>query len=140
MILMNTNNSQTSKFKVEIIHPEISYEVTGIAFNVHNSIGRYGRERQYADEFEKKLKELNIPYVREFAIGDSGNTVDFLIDNKLILEFKAKRLVTKEDYYQVQRYLQSSGLRLGLIINFRNIYIKPMRVVRIDTDNRARFV
>jgi hypothetical protein len=46
-----------------------------------------------------------------------------------------KRILTKEDYYQLQRYLQESRAKLGLLVNFRNKYIKPKRVVRIDTKN-----
>ena len=68
-------------------------------------------------------------FVREKQIGNSGNIVDFLIENKIILELKAKRLITKEDYFQMQRYLQASGLEIGLIVNFRDSHIKPKRVL-----------
>ena len=39
------------------------------------------------------------------AVKKVVSTVGFLIDGKLILEVKAKRLVAKEDFYQLQRYL-----------------------------------
>lgn len=35
----------------------------------------------------------------------TGNILDFIVDDKIILEFKAKPIVLKEDYYQIQRYL-----------------------------------
>ncbi len=124
----------------KLIYPELSYTITGICFYVQNNQGRYAREKQYGDEIEKKLRESEIPYKRELPIGDTGNIVDFLIDNKIILELKAKRLVTKEDYYQIQRYLQISNNKLGLLINFRDKYIKPIRIVRIDTDIKSKFV
>lgn len=66
--------------------------------------------------------------------------VDFIINDKVLLELKAKRFVTREDYYQTQRYLQSTNLNLGLIVNFRSRYLKPMRVVRIDIDAKKRFL
>ncbi len=81
-----------------------------------------------------------MPYRRELAIGDTGNMVDFLIDEKIILEIKAKRIITKEDYFQTQRYLQALNIKLGLLVNFRSNYLKPVRIVRIDTDARKRFV
>lgn len=135
-ILMNTNyTNKTGK----LIYPELSYVITEICFAVHNQLGRYAREKQYGDLLEEKLKEIKIPYKREFRIGKTGNTVDFLIDNKIILELKVKPLILKEDYYQLQRYLQALGIRLGLLVNFRNRYLKPIRVIRIDTDARNKF-
>lgn len=132
---MNTNNKNN-----KLIHPELSYVITGICFDVHNELGRYSREKQYADEIEKRLKELKIPYKREFVIGDTGNVVDFLIDGKIILELKVKRFIVRDDYYQIQRYLQISGIKLGMIINFRHRYLKPVRVVKIDTDIKKKFL
>ena len=86
-----------------------------------------------------KLKEAKIPYRREFPIGKTGNRVDFLIDDKIILEAKSKDIITKEEYNQTQRYLQSSKKRLGLLVNFRNRYLKPVRIVQIETDARKKF-
>lgn len=67
------------------------------------------------------------------AIGDSGNIVDGIVDGKVLLEFIAKRIVTKDDYYQTQRYLQETGLLLGILVNFRDKYIKPKRIVKITS-------
>ena len=125
--------------KEKVIYPELSYAVTGACFYIHNQLGRYAREKQYGDAFEVKLKELKIPYRRELSVGDSGNVVDFLIDDKMVLEFKAKRIITKEDYYQLQRYLQVLGIKLGLLINFRSPYLHPSRIVRVDK-NKSSFV
>lgn len=134
---MHANN--TNK-KSELIYPELSYTLNGICFSVHNELGSYAREKQYGDLLENKLKEIGISYKREYPISDLGNIVDFLIDNKIILEIKAKRILLKEDYYQLQRYLQESHTKLGLLINFRNKYIKPVRIVKIDTLNRNKFI
>lgn len=129
MILMNTNNISN---KSKIIYPELSYVITGICFDVHNELGRYAREKQYGDKIEIKLSELKINFKREFLLPNTGNIVDFLIEDKIILELKAKRIITKEDYYQLQRYLQALDIKLGIMVNFRNQYIKPIRVVKIE--------
>ncbi|MFH1161902.1 MAG: GxxExxY protein [Candidatus Jorgensenbacteria bacterium] len=131
---MHTNTTN------KIIYPELSYALTGVSFSVHNQLGRFSRERQYGDAVEAKLKELKIPYEREYNVKGSGNIIDFLVDSKIVMELKAKPVVSRDDYYQVQRYLQTLNLKLGIIVNFQNRYIKPTRVVRIDTPSKARFV
>ena len=123
----------------KLIYQELSYTLVGILFSVHNELGQYAREKQYCDLIEDKLRLVKIPYKREFKIANSGNTVDFLVEHKIILETKSKRILTKEDYFQLQRYLQESKIKLGLLVNFRNKYIKPVRIVRIDTDNKYKY-
>lgn len=134
---MNTNHTNKNG---KLIFPELSYLITSICFAAHNALGRFSREKQYCDLIEQKLKELRLPYKREHEVPGSGNIADFIIDDKIILEIKAKRLISKEDFYQIQRYLQSLDRQLGLLINFRNRYLKPIRVIRIDTDVRKKFL
>jgi len=133
------HTNYTNNKNKKLIYPELSYFITDLCFDVHNQLGRYAREKQYCDFLENKLKELKINYQKEYSIKNTGNRIDFLIDNKIILEIKAKRLVLKEDYYQLQRYLQIMNIKLGLIINFRNRYLKPLRIIRIDTDVKHKF-
>lgn len=133
---MGTNDTNNTN---KIIYPELSYLIVGICFATHNELERFSRERQYCDLIEQKLKEIKIPYKRELKIGDSGNVIDFLIDEKIILELKTKRLLTKDDYYQLQRYLQTLNIKLGIIVNFREKYLKPKRIIKIDTNNRNKY-
>jgi GxxExxY protein len=134
-MLMSTNQRMATNraMKSELIYPELSYQINGVCFETHNEIGCYAKEKQYCDVIEQKLKDKNIFYEREFSIGDSGNYVDFLLNNEIILEVKAKRMVLREDYYQLQRYLQASQVKLGLLVNFRDKYLKPKRIIRIDS-------
>ncbi len=124
----------------KLIYPELSYCATGICFATQNQLGRFAREKQYCDLIEEKLKESKINYERECTIGKTGNRVDFLIEGKIILEIKTKPFLLKEDYYQLQRYLQITDKKLGLLVNFRSRFLKPARVVRIETDTRKKFV
>lgn len=116
-----------------LIYPKLSYKITGILFKVHNKLGRYYKEKQYCDLIVELLSKENIRFEREkkFPISENigGNQVDFLIENKILLECKTKPFITKEDYYQILRYLRASGKKLGLLVNFRNKYLRPKRIV-----------
>lgn len=127
----------SEKYKVseKVIYPELSYLVVGILFSVHKELGQYAREKQYGDSIEAKLKEAEIHYEREIPISNSGNILDFLIDDKIVLELKAVRELNKEYYRQIQNYLQQSNKKLGILVNFRSERIKPTRILRIDNPN-----
>lgn len=128
---MDTNDANE-----KILHKDLSYQLNGIFFETHNELGRFLKEKQYADFVENLLKEKGIKYKREFALIDAinnveRNRVDFLIEDKVIIDIKAKKILTKEDYYQMLRYLKVSGLKLGLVVNFRNSYLKPKRIINL---------
>ncbi len=119
-----------------ILYPELSYQICGVCFDIHNKLGRYLNEKQYADAFEVLLKENKINYIREteLPISFSGerkrrNIPDFVVDGKIIVDLKAKPFIEKEDYFQMKRYLASLNRELGLIVNFRQKYLYPKRVV-----------
>jgi GxxExxY protein len=127
------------RIKDKIVYPELSYVITGILFDIHNNLGRFCRERQYGDMLEFLLKEQGLIYEREKELpvekieNQFTNRVDFVINNQILLDLKAKDFVTKEDYYQMNRYLSAGGKNLGLIVNFRNKYLKPIRVIRSNS-------
>lgn len=134
MYTNDTNN--TNLDRPDPIYKNLSYVITGVLYSTHNELGPYAREKQYGDVAERIFRERGIKCAREQRIGDSGNIVDIIVDDKIALEFKAKRILTKEDYYQTQRYLQESGLKLGILVNFRDKLIKPKRIVKIDNWNK----
>ena len=126
----------------QLIYPKLSYKINRILFKVHNELGRFLNEKQYADAIEKYLLETNIQYEREKILPPSfrgetkgRNRIDFLIENKIILEIKTKRMLTKEDYYQLKRYLVTLNIKLGLLVNFRNQYLRPRRILNSSVKN-----
>lgn len=120
----------------KIIYKDLSYKIFGICLEAHEILGYNCKEKQYCDLMEKLLirekikfeKEKNLAYyLGENKIG--GNIVDFLIENKVLFDAKAKRFITREDYKQMKRYLEAANLKLGIIINFRDRRIKSNRII-----------
>jgi GxxExxY protein len=120
----------------EILFKDICYKINGLFFKIQNELGRYRNEKQYGDKFEQLLKENKIKYFREFKlpisfIGEKNcrNIVDFIINDEIIVELKAKTIITKEDYFQTQRYLNTLNKKLGLLVNFRQKFLKTKRIL-----------
>ncbi len=120
----------------KVVHKELSYKITGLLFKTHQELGHYRNEKQYADYFEKLLVKEGIKYIREYKFVDHqyGKDIircicDFIIEDKIILEFKATSFITKKDYYQMKRYLVTLNLQLGIIVNFRQYRLSPKRVL-----------
>ncbi len=129
---MATNEEKIVKVSQKVIYPELSYKIVGILFETHKELGSYAREKQYGDLIEKRLIELNLPYKRELAVSNTGNILDFLVDDKIILELKSVREINKEYFRQIQNYLQQTNAKLGLLVNFRTSHLRPIRVIKID--------
>jgi GxxExxY protein len=132
----NTTTNTTNGKVVGLVYPELSYTLMGILFEVHNKLGTKYQEKHYQRAIEIKLKELGISYEREKKIevtfekeklGDFF--VDFVIDDKIILEIKMIWHISKNDIKQVLRYLKATGLRLAVIANFKHQRLEFVRVL-----------
>ena len=122
--------------KEKVIYPELSYTLMGILFEVHNKLGTKYQEKHYQKAIEIKLKELNIPYKREekvtieFGKEKLGEFyIDFIINDKIILEIKKVWKITQDDIKQVLRYLKATNLKLAIIANFRHKKLEYRRVL-----------
>lgn len=133
---MEISNKQ--KVSTKVLYPELSYKIVGILFEAHKKLGSYAREKQYGDFIERRFKETELPYKRELAISNTGNVLDFIIDNKIILELKSIREISAECYRQLQNYLQQTNIKPGMLVNFRTSQLRPTRVLKIDNHNFIR--
>ena len=127
----------------KVVYPELSYEIVGVLYSAHNKLGGYANEKQYGDYIENELKEQKIKYEREKVLDQyfpeerSGrHRIDFLIEDAIILELKCARILSKEAYYQIQRYLRALNKKLGLLVNFRDKYLRPHRILNSQTTIR----
>lgn len=116
----------------EFLYGDETYKLRGILFAVHNELGRFAKEKQYCDKAEEHFKLKPVPYLREPNIGDTLDRPDFIVWDLIVLEFKAKPFLQKEDFEQTQRYLNQTKLKLGILVNFRAKYLKPQRILNIN--------
>ncbi len=129
-----------------IIYAEESYKLIGIAMKVHRKLGNKYQEKHYQKLYEEYLKDLSIPYKREVKIKvktDDGCeigefAVDFIVRDKILLEFKYVNFIQYQDVKQVLRYLDATGMKLGIIINFKLNRLQYKRIINPRFDkNKA---
>lgn len=120
----------------DIIYKDLSYKINGFLFKTQNDLGRYRNEKQYGDYLENLLKTNNIKYAREVRLPESfigekkgRNICDFIIEDKIIIELKTLNFLDKDSYLQIKRYLASSNLILGILVNFRQSCLTPKRIL-----------
>lgn len=120
----------------DLIFPEESYRLNRIFFDIQNDLGTSLQEKHYQRALKAKFIENKIPFKQEVAIdlkykGEKLGKffADFVVFDKIIIEVKTTPLITSEHVKQVLRYLESTGYKLGLVVNFRKRPLKAKRVV-----------
>ena len=122
--------------KKDLIYPELSYKLIGIAYSIFNELGFGHLEKTYQRAFAKELKEANIPFVEQikYSVEYKGekigyNYFDFQIEDKVIIELKKSGYMSKKNIEQISNYLKVSNLRLGLVIIYTPEGVRCKRVV-----------
>lgn len=121
----------------DLIYPKESYKIMGLAMDIHNELGNIYQEKNYQKVFAEKLEKLGIPFEKEKAIivktkdgCEIGKfSADFIIDNKILLEFKRVNFIHYNDVKQVLKYLNATKLKLGIIINFKLNRLQYKRII-----------
>lgn len=120
------NSANTTNTK-RLIYPELSYKIMGILFDVHNRLGGSFEEKYYQRAVEKLLKLNKINFNKELKadISFEGDKIgkyflDFLVENKIIVELKTVPELLPIHFRQVRSYLKVKNLELGILANFRS--------------------
>jgi len=111
---------------------KLSYEIIGIAINLHKSIGPGLLESAYenalAHDLRQKgyhvLQQVSMPFVYKDVKMDVGYRLDLVVDNKIIIEVKSVENLAPVHYSQLLTYLKLSQMKLGLLMNFNTKYLK----------------
>lgn len=122
----------------ELIYKELSYKIVGLLYELYNKIGAGHKEKYYQSGLQVLLEENNISYKRELfcplKLGDKvigKYFLDFLIDDKIVLELKSASYFKKQDFEQIFVYLRSNNLKLGILVYFTKSGVRFKRIVNI---------
>ena len=111
---------------------EISERLIGAAIEVHRYFGPGLVEQVYEEALchELTLRELRFERQKLVPISYKDNRLgtplrlDLLVEEKVIVDLKAKEEVIAFDRAKLLSYLRLSKLRLGLMINFHSAVLK----------------
>ena len=137
--------AQISRIRVEyfvmedgdFIFKELTYDIIGAAMDVYNNLGNGFLEAVYSEALcielrardiqFKKEKELEILY-KEIIL-DKKYKADLIVADCILLELKAKTDLSIADESQVLNYMNCTGIRVGLLLNFGGKSLEWKRLI-----------
>jgi GxxExxY protein len=110
------------------ISPEaelVAADVIGAAIEVHRHLGPGFLEKIYQEALCLELEARRIAFERERAVmvvyrgtRIPGQRIDLIVAGQVVVELKAAIRIDLASEAKVISYLRTTGLRLGLLLNF----------------------
>jgi GxxExxY protein len=108
---------------------ELTYQIIGLAMQVHRVLGPGLLESIYEKCLCYKLAQARIPFARQVALPlrygsvtfDSGCMADIIVDEQVILELKAVERILPIHEAQLLTYLRLTQCRVGLLIKLNTV-------------------
>lgn len=111
---------------------EISLIIVNTAYHVHYTLGPGLLESVYEEIMYYELckqglnvqRQQSIPIIWDELKMEIGFRADLIVESKVIVELKSVETIASVHPKQLLTYLKVTGMRLGLLINFNEPFIK----------------
>ncbi len=130
--------SEKNKARKDIIYADLSGQIIGVLLDVYNQLGHGYPEKTYQKAVAlaftkaglKHIEQLYVPVIFDGKVVGK-NYFDFLVEDKVVVEIKRGDYFVKSHIDQVNKYLISKNLKLGILAYFapRTVHLK--RVVNL---------
>lgn len=124
-----------------MLHEELTHSVIGSFFEVHRELGFGYREYLYSLALERDLTAKGHRVDREVSVmvyfkGEplATQTLDMIVDEKLVIENKATERLHPGSMLQLFGYLCATNLELGLLLH----YGREPKFHRVTCENRLK--
>jgi len=125
----------------DLLSPELTEAVIGSFYDVHRQLGFGFREYIYDLALERDLVAKGHRVEREVSVmvffrGEplARQTLDMIIDQKLVIEIKSTEFLRPNATSQLFSYLHATNLELGLLLHFG----REPKFYRVLYENRLR--
>ncbi len=119
-----------------ILYKDLSYQIIGLAMEVHRKLGYGFLEKVYENSLMILFRREGIRSEQQYPIkvyfeGEVvGNYVaDILIEDKIIIELKCVEKINNIHKAQALNYLNATRMRLAIILNFAKDKLQYERLV-----------
>jgi GxxExxY protein len=115
---------------------DITYAINGAVFEVNRILGSGFLEKVYENALLVELKRLGIKaesqvpikvLYKEKVVGEY--IADLLVEDKVIVELKTVENIDKVHEAQLLNYLKATGIRVGILVNFKHPKAEIKRMV-----------
>ena len=122
---------------------ELTYEINGAVFEVNRVLGPGFLERVYQNALMVELRNRGLKAESQAAItvDYKDNVVgeyiaDILVEEKVILELETVDRLEKIHEAQLLNYLRATGIKIGILVNFKHTRAEIKRMVLDLAENR----
>jgi GxxExxY protein len=134
---MNTDNNAGERVGHELAHRELSEAIIGAAMKVLNTLKPGLDEKLYerALAIELRKRGYRVETQKQFPVSYEGELVgtlvpDMIVNETVIVDPKVVTGFHDTHLAQMIGYLNITGLKLALLLNFKNVKLEWKRVVR----------
>ncbi|MFD2255049.1 GxxExxY protein [Luteolibacter algae] len=120
----------------ELLLKEEVFQVVGCAMEVLNTLGHGLLEKPYENAMAVEFRQKGIPFQQQPrfpVIYKSVNVGEYIPDliafDSLIVDTKVIAAIGNNEKAQIINYLKITGLRVGLILNFKHAKLEWQRIV-----------
>jgi len=115
---------------------QLTYKINGAIFEVNRVLGAGFLEKVYENALVLELNRQGLKAISQVPISVRYKdalvgeyTADILVEDKVILELKAVDRIQKVYEAQILNYLKATGIKVGLLVNFRHPKAEVKRFV-----------
>jgi GxxExxY protein len=119
-----------------LVHENETGRIIGCTMEVLNTLGHGLLEKPYENALVVEFQRQDIPYQQQlrFDVIYKGVKVgeyvpDLIVFDKVVVDTKVIEKITDHEIGQVLNYLKITGLKLGLVLNFRKARLEWKRIV-----------
>lgn len=131
------NIKEEKIFMGKLLYEDLTYKIIGAAFEVHKELGPGYLESVYEDALCYELDKNRIVYQKQVELDVRYKDIvferkfraDILVEEKVLVENKAVKALTKQDEAQLLNYLKTTQLKVGLLFNFGSGELEKIRMI-----------